>query len=376
MTRLQSTAIIIATAAGLVVSGASATAGAASAGRRPADTTASAVHLERAKLFASTTTFPKSVTHTGGGAVNLRENGTIDRYAAVSNSPRPTVRRTSNGHTALRAANATSWLPVVAPTAVNTAKPGAVTSWQGLNEYSNQKYAGFSLEPPDQGLCAGNGHVLEMINDVVRSYTTSGTVEKTAYLNSFFQEPAYQFTTDPSCVYDAGTHRFFATQLTLDSDPNTGAPTGNDWIDLAVSKTADPTGGFNIYRIYTTDDGSNGTPSHSGCPCIGDFPHLATDAHGVFVTTNEYPFGDDPGVYGNNFNGSQVYALSKAAVAAGSSGVPVVHFENTRIPRDVRPRAHRVHLVARAERRDGVRERQQRNDLFRLVAGVRGSTTE
>ena len=201
-------------------------------------------------------------------------------------------------------------------------------AWQGLNEHDNQSYAGFSVEPPDQGLCAANGHVLEMINDVVRLYTTAGRTEATAYLNDFFQEPGYQFTTDPSCVFDFGSGRFFATELTLDVDQKTGALTGKNWLDLAVSKTGDPTAGWNVYRIDVTDDGTGATPAHPDCPCIGDFPHLGTDANGVFLTTNEYPFSG-PGLFGNNFNGSQVYVLSKAAVVSGSLRTNLVQFENT-----------------------------------------------
>jgi hypothetical protein len=201
-----------------------------------------------------------------------------------------------------------------------------------LNENDNQTFAGFNLEPPDQGLCVGSGHVLEMINDVVQVFTTAGVPEtEPIYLNDFFEEPGFQFTTDPTCVYDAGSGRFYATQLTLDIDPDTGGLTGANWLDLAVSKTSDPTDGYNFYRIFTTDDGSDGTPSHANCPCVGDYPHLGTDANGVYLTTNEYPFGG-PGRFGNGFNGAQVYALSKQAVDSGDDSVTVVHFQNVRVP--------------------------------------------
>ena len=45
----------------------------------------------------------------------------------------------------------------------------------------------FSLEPPDQGLCTGNGVVMEIINEVMRVYTPSGTPTKPVEdLNTFF----------------------------------------------------------------------------------------------------------------------------------------------------------------------------------------------
>jgi hypothetical protein len=289
-------------------------------------------HVSGAHLRASTSHLPHARIHHGGGAINLTEDGTLQRFANRSLSPRPKVTKNAKGARTFASGATPSWLPVVSPSAVSRTKPHALTGWEGLNEADNEKYAGFSLEPPDQGLCAGGGHVFEMINDVVRVYSRSGASEGTAYLNDFFKEPGYQFTTDPSCTYDFGSKRYYATQLTLDVDQKTGNLTGRDWLDLAVSKTSDPRGGWNIYTLYVTDDGTDSTPSHSGCPCIGDFPHVGTDAHGVFLTTNEYPFGDDPGVYGNNFNGAQVYALSKTKVASGSATVPVVHFENLRVP--------------------------------------------
>ena len=110
--------------------------------------------------------------------------------------------------------------------------------------------------------------------------------------------------------------------------PETGAFTGTNHLDIAVSQTSSPLGGWNIYRLPVQDDGTQGTPSHTDCPCIGDYPHLGADKYGFYVTTNEYPFSDDPGVFGNNFNGAQLYAFSKAALAVGAATVNVVQFEN------------------------------------------------
>jgi hypothetical protein len=329
---------VVAATAGLVLAG---TVAATSASAGSTGTSGQLGTIGTISRIASTSSFPTSTKHTNAGAISLSEDGALQRYVNRSNSPRPQTTRNANGNVVLRAAQAQGgarWLPSVRPTPISSTRPGAVKGWQGLNEYDNAVYAGFSLEPPDQGLCAGNGYVLEMINDVTRVYTTGGATLKTAYLNDFFKEPGYQFTTDPSCVYDAGTGRFYAVQLTLAVDKKTGHLTGKNWLDLAVSKSGNPTGGYNIYRLYVTDDGTNGTPSHKDCPCIGDYPHLATDAHGVYLTTNEYPFSGG-GKFGNNFNGAQVYALSKKAAAAGATSLKVVHFQNVSKPTgSVKPR--------------------------------------
>src|SRR3954471_16261287 len=49
------------------------------------------------------------------------------------------------------------------------------SGFEGLNLYQ-QRYARggnqFSVEPPDQGMCAGNGYVVEAVNDVLNVYDT------------------------------------------------------------------------------------------------------------------------------------------------------------------------------------------------------------
>jgi hypothetical protein len=226
------------------------------------------------------------------------------------------------------------------------------TGFEGLNHYQ-QRYARggnqFSLEPPDQGLCAGNGYVLEAVNDVMNVFNTSGqsvlpdntaanivagfprNVNHAVDLNSFYgYAPAInrttgaqgQFVTDPSCLYDAATQRWFLVVLTLEVDPATGDFTTVNHLDLAVSKTSNPAGQWNIYRIDVTGDGS---PGNTGgpCPCLGDYPHIGADAYGFYITTNAYPWG--PG----DFDGAQIYAFSKAQLAAGAANVTMVHVDTT-----------------------------------------------
>ena len=76
---------------------------------------------------------------------------------------------------------------------------------------------------------------------------------------------------------------------------------------IAVSQTSDPTGKWNLYSFDTSDDGLNGTPAHTGCPCLPDQPLLGANRDGVFIDTNE--FQDNPSFF---FNGGQIYALGRA----------------------------------------------------------------
>jgi hypothetical protein len=130
-----------------------------------------------------------------------------------------------------------------------------------------------------------------------------------------------QFVTDPSCYYDVATQRFFVVVLTLETFPN-GAFTHVNHLDIAVSQTSNPTGLWNIYHVDVTNDGS---PGNTGgpCPCLGDYPHIGADANGFYITTNSYPWG--PG----DFDGAQIYALSKAQLAAGAASVTMQHFDTT-----------------------------------------------
>src|SRR6266702_3322891 len=192
------------------------------------------------------------------------------------------------------------------------------TGFEGLNLFQ-QRYARggnqFTIEPPDQALCAGGGYVVEAVNDVLNVYNTSGhsvlpdntaanivsgfptDVNHAVDLNSFYgYAPAItrstgvraQFVTDPSCLYDAATQRFFVVVLTLETHAN-GSFTHVNHLDIAVSQTSNPTGLWNIYRVDVTHDGSNPDASNA-CPCLGDSPHIGADANGFYVTTNAYPW--------------------------------------------------------------------------------------
>jgi hypothetical protein len=238
----------------------------------------------------------------------------------------------------------------VQPVPSTPSKPAANvrTSFDGLNLRQQRLANGgnqFTVEPPDQGLCVGNGFVVETINDVFRVFDTSGNpLTGVIDLNTFYgYAPQLDrgtglegpFVTDPSCWFDVQTQRFYHIVLTLEVFPDSGAFTGVNHLDLAVSKTSNPISGWNIYRTDATDDGSNGTPNH-GCPpgnpatppthpnaCIGDFPHIGADANGIFVTTNEYCLF----CAGIGFHAAQVYAFDKRALAAGASAVHVTQID-------------------------------------------------
>ena len=115
--------------------------------------------------------------------------------------------------------------------------------------------------------------------------------------------------------------------MDLEQDPATGAYTGRNYIDLAVSASGDPNGAWNIYRIPGMNDGTEGTPNHgcAGGPCFADYPHIGVDKNGVYITTNEFP------LFADGFTGAQVYAISKAALVSGAASIDAYLF-NTAQP--------------------------------------------
>jgi hypothetical protein len=202
--------------------------------------------------------------------------------------------------------------------------------FEGLNAFDNDTTGvGGAITPPDQAMCAGNGWVLEGTNSSMHVYNILGQpIGGPISANDFFGIPVpkptdtkIEFASDPKCYFDKQTNRFFATTLDIVAtvDPMTQQENlvGSKLI-VAVSSTPAPTGKWNLFTVDLTDDGTNGTPANPGCPCLGDQPLIGADANGFYVTTNEF------GLNTPVFNGAQVYAMSKAALVAGSAP-SVVH---------------------------------------------------
>ncbi len=249
--------------------------------------------------------------------------GTGSLSASSERSPAADVLERSPRSTV--AAGGQVRIPVPSSIGVDSRR-GDVSGFVGLSHVDSRTASGgnqFSLEPPDQGLCVGNGHVVETVNDVMAVYDTRGRIQSGPMALNAFYRYAYAidrtsgtfgpFVTDPKCLYDAATNRFYMTVLTLDTDPATGDPIGTTHVDIAVSQGGDPTGAWTIFSFSTTN-GDGTLAGHPGCPCLGDQPLLGADAHGIYISTNEFP------VFSAGFNGAQLYAVSKSLLAEAATG--------------------------------------------------------
>ncbi len=253
--------------------------------------------------------------------------GTLARVATVDPTKLPTKAPPASKKTLLirhhspgqQVTNGALLIPTA--TGISFAGKGSLLqNFNGLSSLDNRKVNGFDLEPPDQGLCVGNGFVMEAINIVGAVYHTNGKLIRGPFgLQAFFAETpgiTGTFISDPRCYFDASTHTWFATILAI---PSPGGPPGSQLktrVDLAVNSSGNPTTPWTIYKIDTTDLGN------PGCPCLPDQPIMGIDQDNVYITTNEFP------LFSPGFNGAQIYALSKSQLVSLSNPVKFVHFGN------------------------------------------------
>ena len=177
----------------------------------------------------------------------------------------------------------------------------------------------FDAEPPDQGLCAGAGKVLEPVNDVMGVFSTSGALLAGQIpMSSVFGEPVGSYGTflsDPRCVFDTSSATFIITELAIDASGITSH------LDIGVMAATSST--ITTYRVATTD------AIATGCPCFGDQPRLGLDAQNVYVASDEFA------INGPAFGGSQILAVSRTqleSLASAPRAVAFLHLVDAGVP--------------------------------------------
>ena len=99
-------------------------------------------------------------------------------------------------------------------------------------------------------------------------------------------------------------------------DPFTGAFANSSSELIAVSSTSDPTGGYGLFELPSSNDGTDGQPNLANCPCLGDQPRIGADANGFYISDDVYSI-NDPFV---NSDGGFLYAISKQELVDDASG--------------------------------------------------------
>ena len=253
-----------------------------------------------------------AVTHYTGtrGVARLvpRHKPAVGAPSALRVVPRG-ARRLPSGHfSAAEAVPGASAATAAAAAAAATSS--SRVSFNGVSSRDSQ-FTNFeqTFEPPDQGLCKGNGFVLEPVNSAYRIYRTNGKSLRGPFnINDLFNVGGKEFTSDPRCWFDPRTQTWFATILFL-NDSSTASS-----LLIAVRHNSDPRGLWNEYSIDTTD------PSGSGCPCFGDQPRIGIDQTNLYVTADEFS------ILGPQFNGAEMWAIDKSDLVNGVASPHVVSF--------------------------------------------------
>jgi hypothetical protein len=172
---------------------------------------------------------------------------------------------------------------------------------------------------PDTMGAVGPNHFLEEIKGAVAVFDkNSGARLSITSLANFFNVTIGGITyprtaiSDPHCVYDTHSGRFFAIALEL------GA-TGNDdnGIILAVSRTSDPTGAWDKYFL----DVGFGMQ-------FTDYDTLGMDDNGLYFGANMFPGGGDGDLIGNKGRGAltaQIIATPKAPLLAATPSLGTLY---------------------------------------------------
>jgi hypothetical protein len=241
---------------------------------------------------------------------------TSPQGAALSGSTSGAHRSVDNSIAAHAPKGPATNVPTPATTPITGTNVKGETGFSAMGGVQQASTKGGSdLEPPDQGLCAGGGYVMEFLNNAVAIYSPTGAqLMAPVGSASAFLQPTTAFFSDPRCYYDAPTKRWFYQEFIVGTLNAKGQVVTPSTQFIAVSNTADPTGSYTVFSFDTTDT------STAGCPCFGDYDQLGADNNGIYIATDEF------GITSPAFNGTIVYAISKETleIAAQVGFLPTV----------------------------------------------------
>jgi hypothetical protein len=187
------------------------------------------------------------------------------------------------------------------------------TGLKHLDQRNSDSGDQYSLEPPDQALAAGNGYVVESINNAINIYDTNGIqlITQPLSLTQFFglpheivrpSGPYGNIPGDPVALYDSETSRWFVEAWSQNTDHTTGAGKNNSTIYLAISQTSDPTGAWYQYTIFFPK-------------VIPDYAKIGVDHYGLYITCNEYKISN------LSFVEAEILAIRKSDLEAGAGTI-------------------------------------------------------
>jgi hypothetical protein len=172
-----------------------------------------------------------------------------------------------------------------------------IQSFPGVN-LNDVTALGTGGTPPDTMGAAGPNQFVEFINGAFAIYSKTGVQQSLISDNTFWENAGISASTisagltDTRILYDVGSGRWFASELTLDAVSNQ--------VLLARSDTSDPGGTWKAVQF----SGSTGSGS-------ADFDTLGVDSTGVYLGVNDFDF------FGS-FTGVSFFSIPKADLLASS----------------------------------------------------------
>jgi hypothetical protein len=222
---------------------------------------------------------------------------------------------------------------------------GGATGVKGLNAVDSGSLStnpNGDIEPPDQGLCAGNGYVVEdnnigevlVFNTALKRQSAPISLDTIMGLTS----RAWSSGGDPSCEYDPsnGGHWFYTEIVSASPEASGGTFAGcfaavanSCYEGIAVSQGSSPLGPYYVYYLN-----ANYNPNEPGYPyLLNDFAKIGVTRDAFLLFYDEFPLNPSkvPGFGGGAFNGAQEFAFDKNALERGrkvtlSNGGPNTNF--------------------------------------------------
>ena len=212
---------------------------------------------------------------------------------------------------------------------------GGATGVKGLKAVDSAKHTTNiyqDVEPPDQGLCAGDGSVVETnnIGEFLVFNTALHRQSQPISLDTIMGLAGLGWSSggDPSCLYDSanGGHWFFTEIVSASPEASGGAFVGcfaavanSCYEGLAISDSSNPLGAYHVYFVN-----ANYNPAEPGAPyLLNDFAKISVTRDAFLLFYDEFPLnGSAPGFGGGFFNGAQEFAFDKSAL---EQGLPVTN---------------------------------------------------
>lgn len=184
---------------------------------------------------------------------------------------------------------------------------------------------GIDVEPPDQGLCAGNGYVVEgnNIGEILVFNTALARRSAPIPLDTVMGLTSRGWSSggDPSCEFDPsnGGHWFFTEIVSASTEASGGPFSGcfaakakTCYEGIAVSRGSSP---FGPYYVYFAK--ANYNPREPGYPfLLNDFAKIGVTRDAFLMFYDEFPLKGH-GLGGGFFNGAQELAFDKSALETG-----------------------------------------------------------